>query len=977
VVFVLSTVPSFGQFAVAEINGAAVDQTGAALPGATITITEENTGLARTAAANENGRFVIPGVAPGRYTIRAELSGFQTQTRTGVTVLVGQAVTLNFTLPIGTLTDVVTVTGEAPLVEVTQTVVGTNMTSQDIDNLPIIERQQMALLQLVPGLVPNLRAGSFEGTNYSANGRETQSNLYLVDGVHNKDDQSMGFEQVRVPVDSMAEFQVLTHDYGAEYGGVGGVIVNAVTRSGTNQFHGRGFYYGQDESLNGTNHFTKLAGETKPASGRHVLGGNLGGPIFRNKAFFFFNAERTWLEEAVALTFPAEAAPLAVSFSDVYDVNLINYFGRVDYQLTPSHNLSFRMILGPNNGIGENAEDEASTRENFRYERSQETIAGGQWTAVLGDRMLNEVKLSTTYEGIWIADRRLFNEAFNDNPYDIDARVITGLRGVDPLDFGSMQQHPDYRAGPRAGFTGRGYATNVFSEQFTYTPSNHTLKLGFGVNTAGGTLAVAGNVIGTFEFLQNRPFDPANPFTYPSRFQIRLGEIFKDVDDWRTNFFVADKWQATSRLTLNLGVRHDYQHITPRTKDGFQPRIGVAYAVSDRMVIRGGVGKYLEFPSTALVSNLWSNQVIGPAFQFDTREDASALRGVRPAHVCLNPGSDGQGRAVISPACRALLVAQRDAVAAGGFINPEPLLDGDRRLAYLWSFSVGMERELIPNLAVRADYVGNRGRNGTGRIDINEGPVGPNGRVTRLGADVFDPTGVLIPAAARRTNFRRVLQYQTLDAFDSDYNALELSVEKRLANRWAGRASYTLSRSRDVNMFTGTGGGNALIERRVNNDLNPREDYGLANLDNRHAFTAGGNWEPGGGFGIGATFVYYSGNPVSEIVGVDVNGDGDRFDRPVRGRDDATRPIVSKLDANGRAIRNGIEGSNKMQLNLRLQYVVRPSGAQSVGFFWEIYNATDRVNFDNPIGNRRSRFFGQPVVADEPRTMQLGIRYTF
>lgn len=979
VTLVLCAVPAFGQVAVAEVNGTAVDQTGSVLPGVTITITEESTGLVRTTVSNESGRFVIPAVTPGRYAVRAALPGFQTQTRPGIAVLVGQAVTISFTLPVGTLTDVVTVTGQAPLVEVTQTVVGTNMTRQDIDNLPVMERQQMALLQLVPGLVPNLASGSFDGTNYSANGRETASNLYLLDGVHNKDDQSMGFEQVRIPIDIMSEFQVLTHDYGAEYGGVGGVVVNAVSRSGTNEFHGRGFYYGQDDSLNGTNHFTKLRGEEKPASGRHVVGGNIGGPIFRNKAFFFFNFERTWINEALALTFPAEAAPLAVSFSDTYDVNLINYFGRVDYQATPSNNLSFRMIWGPNDGVGENAESDQSLKENFRYEQAHELIASGQWTAVLGSRMLNEVKVSTTFEGIRFGARKLFGEKFEYGaPFDFGARSVkTFPSEVDFFGFGSMQQHPDYRAGPRAGVTARDFDTTGITEQFTFTPGNHTLKLGGGLSSSAGVLATISNQMGTFEFLQSQPFDPANPFTYPSRLEIRLGQMFTDVDDWRTNVYAGDRWRATDRLTLNLGVRYDYQHLTPRTKDGFQPRVGLAYAVDDRTVIRAGIGKYYEFPSTAIQANLWTNQVIGPAFEFDTGEDSSARRGQRPAHVCLNPDGDGQGRAVISAPCRALLLAEREALLAGGHINNQPVLDGDRRLAYLWSYSVGMERELVPNLAFRVDYVGNQGRDGTGRIDINEGPIGPNGRVTRLGVNAFDLTGVLIPPAARGANFRRVLQYQTLDALDSDYNALELSLEKRLANRWAGRVNYTLSRARDVNMFTGTGAGNSLIERRVNNDQNPREDYGLANLDNRHAFAAGGNWEAGGGLGIGATFAYYSGNPASEIVGVDVNGDGDRFDRPVRGRDDATRPIVSKLDADGRAVRNGLEGSNKIQLNLRLQYIVRPSPAQSVGFFWEIYNLTDRANFDNPVSNRRSPLFGQVTVADEPRTMQLGLRYTF
>jgi hypothetical protein len=279
--------------------------------------------------------------------------------------------------------------------------------------------------------------------------------------------------------------------------------------------------------------------------------------------------------------------------------------------------------------------------------------------------------------------------------------------------------------------------------------------------------------------------------------------MFTVVDDWRTNVYVSDKWQATSQLTLSLGVRYDYQHITPLTKNAFQLRLGVACTASDRTVIRGGVGKFHVFPSTALVSNLWTNQVIGPAFDFDTGQDRSPSRGVRPAHACLNPVGDGQRRAVISPACR----------------------------------------------------------------------------------------------AARGASFRRVLQYQTLDAFSSDYNVLELSAEKRMANRWAGRFTYTLARARDVNGFRETcSGDRTLIERRVNDDRNPRADYGVANLDNRHAVTAGGNWQAWRGLGIGAVFSYYSGNPANEVVGGDANRDELNFDRPVRGRDDATLPIRSPLD---------------------------------------------------------------------------------
>jgi hypothetical protein len=453
------------------------------------------------------------------------------------------------------------------------------------------------------------------------------------------------------------------------------------------------------------------------------------------------------------------------------------------------------------------------------------------------------------------------------------------------------------------------------------------------------------------------------------------------MDDWRANFFVADKWQATNRLTLNVGIRYDYQHMIPNTKDAFSPRVGIAYTPDEKTVIRAGVGKFYEYQATAVASNLLIGAVISPVFNFDTGEDNSASRGVLPANPCLRP--DGRdGMAVTSAACRAQLMAIRNQVEAGSFVNNEPVLDGDRKMGYLIGFSGGIQRELIAGLALTVDYVGNRGRDQTLRIDINEPQLLANGTIGRPGPSVFDPDGTLIPAAARSTNFLRVLQYQSRPEFNTDYDALELGLQRRFANRWSGRMAYTLARSRDVNGGLSSGGN--IVEKRVNDDLNPRFDYGLSNTDNRHAFTSAANWEAWRGIGIGATFRYYSGNPANETLGRDANGDRDNqtggqgaADRPVRGRDDATLPIASKVDANGLAVRNGIKGNNKVLLDLRLQYVHRMAQAQSVGFYWEIYNALDRVNFGNPVGDRRSPFFLQAVNADLPRTMQLGVRYTF
>ena len=264
--------------------------------------------------------------------------------------------------------------------------------------------------------------------------------------------------------------------------------------------------------------------------------------------------------------------------------------------------------------------------------------------------------------------------------------------------------------------------------------------------------------------------------------------MFFKVDDWRINGYVADKWQATDKLTLNLGLRYDYSNIVPDSKDAIAPRLGVAYAASDKMVFRGGVGKFYEPARNQFMYQVLSNAVIGSAYSFDTGTDRSATRGVRPAHPCLNPVGDGAGTRGDQP---------RLSGHAGGPAQPErgrsacsstsPLLRGTPRLGYLWSWSVGVERQVVPNVAVTVDYVGNVGHDQTGTIDINEGPLDADGEVTWQGIDVFDPTGTKIPAAARGVNFRRVLEYQTLDAFNTDYQALELGVVKRMANRWSGR----------------------------------------------------------------------------------------------------------------------------------------------------------------------------------------------
>jgi hypothetical protein len=199
-------------------------------------------------------------------------------------------------------------------------------------------------------------------------------------------------------------------------------------------------------------------------------------------------------------------------------------------------------------------------------------------------------------------------------------------------------------------------------------------------------------------------------------------------------------------------------------------------------------------------------------------------------------------------------------------------------------------------------------------------------------------------------------------ALNSDFKSVELELERRMANRWSGRVSYTYAVCHDV--------ANIVI------DSNPRLDYGRCDRDNTHAFATSANVDLTHGLGAGMVFRTYSGYPINETTGVDSNGDGTSNDRPRQGVDDLTRPILSPVDSRGYAIRNGISGERKTILDARFQYVKQIQRYQA-GFFLEVYNLTNHANFGNPTGARNSANFMKVIVADNPRQAQLGFRLLF
>lgn len=968
---------AFAQGGRSDINGTITDTDKALLPGANVTVTNEGTGLVRTVTSGGEGRFVVPSLLPGTYTIKVELQGFRPVEQRGLVVNVGQELTINLQMQVG-LVETLTVTADAPLIESTSSRIGTNVTSSEIDGLPSQNRSQFSLMQTIPGLVPVLQVGSFEGGQFSANGQATTNNLFLVDGQNDNDSRRGGSQgtQARVALDAMAEYQVQTHQYGAEYGGSTGVVVNSVTKSGTNRVSGRIFEYFQDNSLQATDYFLKQKGEKNPDSGSNVFGGSLGGPIMRNRLFYFFNYEGNSTNEAANLNFPADAAPLAQSYSTTTGFSGPNTFLRLDYHANSNNQFSFRWTREAILTKRDSIEDNKSLPDNATNENDAgDHVYSASWTSIISNRMTNEVKFGHVRESLLQGPDALFDDSWH----------FIGFTQVDPFDVGSMNTHPDYVAGPRNNYTQDLIRDITFDDTLTWIKGDwggeHTFKAGVAYSrNAALPQGTATNFIGLYTFPTNVPFDAASATTYPYRFSVAMGQFDFEEIDHRASGYIQDKWAIGHRLTLNLGLRYDWQEATPKTKDAFGPRVGVAYDLrgDGRTLIRGGAGKVYQYQQLAILATLVQRSVIAPTLSYDTGQVTSpAISGVLPvkagdanATACLRPsGSTTAGEAVMSADCRAYLLTLRNSVNSGNVINNTltgPIVDGDRRMAYTWAFSTGIKHELTNTMAASIDYVGNRGRDNTAVIDINEGPINPaTGRVTRLGVDVFDPDGTLVPPEARGVTYQQFNQEQTRElgsALNTDFNSLELGLEKRMARHWSGRVSYTYARCNDVG---------AIIV-----DSNPRLDYGRCDRDNRHAFATSANFDLSKGFGAGLVFRAYSGYPINETVGSDANQDGTSNDRPRQGIDDLTKPIVSALDSRGVAVRNGIQGEKKIILDTRFQYIHKLNRVEA-GLFLEIYNVTNHTNFNNPTGARNSSQFLIPVLADNPRTAQIGFRMTF
>jgi len=952
----------------ASISGKLVDPDGLVLPGATVTVTEQNTGFSRNVVTAETGAYAVPNLTPGTYTVTIEMPGFGTLKRTDILLTAGSEMVLDLKMQVGGVQEQVTVTGQSPLVERTSNKIGGTLSRKEIEEVPSNFRNFTALTQLIPGMTPNPAASTFEGGQVVANGTPSQQNVYLIDGMYNNDDRLGGSQgtQVRVVLDNIEEYQVLSNQFSAEYGGGAGAIINMVTRGGTNQYNGRAYTYFRDDRFNARGHFLPATAQ-KPQERTLQSGFGLGGPVIRDRAHFYFTVEKDNEDIAGQKRFPAAAAPLAKDMIGAFEVRAMNYFGRGDLQLNEKNFLNVRWVLetAPTRGEGFNTNNQ--TIDAQTWESDWDHLVSGSYTTVIGDRGSNVVRVGRIGEELATGAQAFFDNDVN----------FIGFAGRDPYAIGQSNVHASYVTGKGGSMVRTRIRTYVFDDSYSYFVPNlwggeHTFKMGGGLsmNQMPPRTTVDS---GTFQFRGDAPYNPADASTYPFQFDVIVGppnvdgfDVFSK--DRRYYFFVEDKYRVSNNLTLNLGLRYDNQRQTPGSDLAFAPRAGFAYDVngSGKTVVRGGVGKFYAYPPVVLDLTLQQNNVLTrfPSVSITSANDPGGLI-LRPDVIQDSEGN--LGVASLSPAGRAALNALRDQIIAGSTFNRNPWVDSaDRRLPYTVSWSLGVSHQILGNSAVSVDYVANSSRDQLGVIDINE----PVNRV-RPGVNVFDPTGELIPAAARNTPFARVLQVQTSPVFDGNYKSLQLSYNKRMSNRWSGRLAYTLQQSH----YVGLGNPDA---RRVWLDNDPGADYGRFVSDRPHVLAASGTWNPWKTLSVATVVSAISGAAVNETVGSDVNGDGDNNDRPIRGINDLVIPIRSDVDGAGRAVINGLDGPGSFLVDMSLRYSVPlKAGFDSLDLFYDIFNLFNRENLVAPTGNRSSPFFMVPTAAQFARQMQFGIRVRF
>lgn len=978
-VAVCATTSAWAQQGTTELRGKVLDPQGGVLPGVSVTVKNQATGMYRETVSGDDGSFIASGIVPGVYEVIAELQGFKKFDRKDLQLEVGKTATIEVKLEVGSLEETVNVSAESPLVDVTSKEIGGNITSETLVQLPSVNGNFIGFVGLLPGIVPSVSTESFGSDSISVNGQDPRNNNYMLDGGNNNDDvigQRAG-TQARTPIEAIQEFQVLTDQFDAEFGRTAGAVINAVTKQGTNRLRGSAFGYFQRGKFTEKDFFAKEKGLAKPDTKYDRWGGTVGGPIVKDKIHYFFSLERFSIDRPNTINIPAR--PDLNATTPTQD-RVWNTIVRGDHQLNSSNTYSIRWLRESspqlNQIIGPSA-TQSATLASAREESDVDQTLSAVVNSVLSHTKVSTLRVTWTRENVAFA-----NHCFNTNGRDL-SKCPSSLLFQDFID----QQDNTAQARINDGIQ----AEETLAWFLPGKHGDHDIKFGAQYEYSGAANFNQGNLNGTFTFgLNDLAFDSNNPRTYPDRFSIRVGgqsAVYEKVHYFAG--FVQDKWRFTPHLTLSLGLRYDLEVAPiPETDDplvdsypvdrnNVAPRLGVTYDMGGgKSMIRGGYGRFFDKNHLELIGGLWTATPFTNSF-VATFPVAGPDLGPRNGRLPTDPFL------VNGPTINTALLNQ---MFPGGQLlrNTGATWDNeDRRNPYTDQLTVGYERELRANMAVSADYVHSRSRDMLMVLNLNPQQRSNSNvnasTLTRIGSPTLTAAMAELQAKYGPSfgPFTANVN-QFLNVGRVDYDALLLQFKKRFSNNYSAQVSYTLGDSRGNT----SGNGAPASNFQVGQDLHLNLNEGPTDFDYRHNFTVSGTALVPHTHGLNLSWVAraLSGTPFSLTNGaVDPDLNGIQAEPLAAGTYSGTGNDPYTVDGYT-SRRNGARGPGFFDMDMRFGYRFGLPQNRRLEIAFDVFNLTNRTNFANPTGNQTSAQFLLLTAYNTsytPRKVQLGARIEF
>ncbi len=941
-----------------RISGVVRDGSDVALPGVSVELKNQDTGFTSTAITDSDGSYRLINLPTGKYTITATLAGMNTVSRPNVTVQLGSAPTINITMNLSSVSETITVTSRAPIVEVTNTSASTTIETEQLKSLPLNGRNFTDLALLTP----ETRRESERG-NVAISGQRGINTNITIDGVDYNNaffGGPTGVAEGRAPLsvssESVKEFTVITNGASVEFGRSGGGFVNVITKSGTNDLHGSAFYYDQPQSL-----ISDFRNGTKPADQHKTQwGASFGGPIMHDRLFYFGSYDR----QDKAVTVPINPLVLDAEIFAKYPVlasgptyaqtqNGWVGFGRLDFQVTNAQ----RFMIRANKAAyeGDNGTSSSANRTGGLtngLERMDANTVVGSWSGQFGSNLLNDLTATSSREYTPRADK---------------SPTLPEIQ-LGSYTYGGVSFLPIVSTGKRKGF----------SDTLTYLAGKHVVKAGAQYDDTSISQTFKGNWRGVFVFnskadliggkwSQYRQFGGLGGLTADQAGTVAFGQK-------ESALFFQDQWYVLPNVTVTAGLRWEKldnpddpvlnpndrnangsfknNGTIPDVNNQLSPRLGASWSPDPKTVLRASVGRFWSRTPAILWSQLF------------------ASNGLKGTQLIIAAGANGPTDP-LAPAWGAnwnpvgverIDFTKLTSIATPGVFIVDPEFTNPKTDR----FTIGVDRELWSETAVGLEYTYAKSSNLERLLDANlryDGTLAPNG-LPRY-------------ASARpNTAYGRVTQY-TSDA-ESKYYAITSTFKRRFAQNFLAFAAVTYSKDRDNDSnernFSGI---------QAEDPGNLDSAWGLSTRDQRWKVAANAAWNtPWWGIITSGSFRYYTGSVFTPVLGSDANNEGNRNDRPTIG---CANPASCQAGEGTHLDRNSFKAPQQNFLDFRIGKNFAIAGGK-LGVFAECFNCANNANrslgsvlstWSTNNSNTPAAAFGKFNTYADPRTWQLAARFDF